>query len=165
MHYKAGMPENSIYILTGEINTGKTTAIANWANGREDIFGILSPKVWDKRVFQNIETGEQFDMEAIANETDVVKIGRYQFSAKAFDKASSVLQDALQKPKGWLIVDEVGPLELQEKGFYNVMKEIIDGKNNGLKKLFVIRESLVTELISFFQIKNYKILRLPLEIE
>ena len=165
MHYKADMPDQLIYILAGEINSGKTTAIRNWAEGREHVFGILSPKIIGKRIFQNIATGEQFEMEALANELQCLQIGRYQFSQKAFDKASLILLDSLQKSKGWLVVDEVGPLELQGKGFFKVITEIVANTDINLKKLLVIRTSSLKEMISFFKIKDYKILMLPLEIE
>lgn len=165
MHYKAGMPDQFIYILTGKINSGKTTAITNWIAGKNEVFGILTPKILGRRVFKNIETGEQFEMETIADEVDILKIGRYSFSGMAFNKASLILQNGLQNPRGWLIVDEVGPLELQQKGFYKVIADIIENKNTNLKKLLVIRDTLVDEVMSFFGIKDYKILMLPLEME
>jgi nucleoside-triphosphatase THEP1 len=165
MHYKAAMPDNSIYILTGEINSGKTTAIANWATGRKDVFGVLTPKIYNNRVFENINTGEQFKMEAAENETAVFKIGRYTFCEKAFEKASLILQENLKRASGWLIVDEIGPLELQQKGFYQTITNIIANNNYDLKKLLVVRMSLLEEMISFFKIKTCTIVKLPLKID
>jgi nucleoside-triphosphatase THEP1 len=59
---------------------------------------------------------------------------------------------------GWLIVDEIGPLELKQKGFYEVVKQIVASDNPEMKKLFVVRQSLVDEVISFFRIQNYTII-------
>ena len=48
-----------IYILTGAIRTGKTTALLNWINNRNDVDGLLCPDNENgKRYFLKVKTKE-----------------------------------------------------------------------------------------------------------
>jgi nucleoside-triphosphatase THEP1 len=152
------MANEPIYILTGEVHSGKTTSIAKWIERGNTVNGILTPDINGKRFFLNAQTKEQFEMEAPTGETYVLQVGKYVFSKAAFDKASEVLRRGLMQTSGWLIVDEIGPLELKQKGFYEVVKQIVASDNPEMKKLFVVRQSLVDEVISFFRIQNYTII-------
>lgn len=143
-----------IYVLTAPIQSGKTTALINWSANRNDVFGILTPIVNGKRVFMNAHTKEQFPMEATEDETDILVVGRYTFSKANFEKAIQVIHDAIQKD-GWLIIDEVGPLELMGEGFYKIISEVLTLSNK--KIAFVVREKLIDQVTNKFLInKNFK---------
>ncbi|MFI5132697.1 MAG: nucleoside-triphosphatase [Chitinophagales bacterium] len=150
------MPEKIIFILTGTIQSGKTTKLLQWIAGRKDVFGILTPVAEGKRVFMNANTKEQFDMEAGNNDIDPVAIGKYLFSRKSFVRAIEILQKALKNDNGWLVVDEIGPLELRGEGFCEGVNEILSA-NTGLKILFVIRDSILDGAIQFYQLDQYNI--------
>lgn len=150
------MTGKRIYILTGEIQSGKTTTLMQWSAGRKDVFGILSPIVDGKRFFMNIQTGERFEMEAQEGETEILKIGKYSFRKKSFNKAITTLQLSLNEKKGWLVIDEIGPLELRKEGFYKILNEIL-GTKTSLQIILVVRNSLIEEVINFFRLSEYKI--------
>ena len=61
----------NIFIVTGPINSGKTTRLMEWCKNRNDVYGILTPKINGKRVFMDVATGDQFEMEAQENEENV----------------------------------------------------------------------------------------------
>lgn len=63
-------------------------------------------------------------MEFPLDDSDIYEVGRYRFSKKAFDQAASVIREGLDGP-GWLLIDEIGPLELKGEGFYHLLREII----------------------------------------
>jgi nucleoside-triphosphatase THEP1 len=151
----------NIYILTGEIHSGKTTAILKWLEGRTDVFGIASPDVDGTRYFIDVQTKERFKMIAEDDELDTLKIGRYTFSAKAFEKATAILHQALSNASGWIVLDEIGPLELKQEGFYNSVVEILSFQNTSLNKLFVVRKNLVDQVIDTFKVNGYKIITTP----
>jgi nucleoside-triphosphatase THEP1 len=146
-----------VYILTGEIHSGKTTAINKFIEGKKDVYGILTPDIDGERYFVDVHTNEQFKMRASLNETGVLQIGRYNFSKAAFEKASIIIREALKQNTAWLVIDEIGPLELKQQGFYDVLKEVLANENSSLKKLLVVRLSLVEEVVSFFQIRECKV--------
>ena len=124
-------------ILTGPIQTGKTTSLQQWVQNRKDVYGILTPVIDGKRVFMNARTGEQFAMEAGESETNTIAIGRFVFSQAAFYKAAGIIRDAINKP-GWLVIDEVGPLELKGYGFSDVLKTVLQQRTDNI--LLVVRE-------------------------
>ena len=148
------MNKEIIYILTGAIQTGKTTALIQWSKNRNDIFGILTPIVNGKRCFMDAHSKDQFEMEARKDETETIAIGRFIFSKTTFEKAGRIISNAKDK-KGWLVIDEIGPLELREEGFYKVLNEVL--KNHVAQLLLVVREGLVGKTKKLFKLNEVHI--------
>ena len=153
------MIEISITILTGPVHSGKTTYLKTSYEGKKNVYGILTPIINGQRVFLNIATGEIFPMEAFEEEATLA-VGKYLFSKESFLKATTILTQALKQKEGTLMLDEVGPLELRGSGFYKIVREMVADKNSLLEKMVVVRESILQDVIHFFQIKNYRIIRL-----
>jgi nucleoside-triphosphatase THEP1 len=149
------IPEPIIFILTAPVHSGKTTSLINWSAARNDVHGILTPVVGGKRVFMNAQTKEQFPMEATGPSaplrTDVITVGRFVFSKAAFDKAIQTIRDAITK-KDWLVIDEIGPMELRGEGFCEVLKEVLMLRKE--KILLVVREGMAGQVIKYFNIND-----------
>jgi nucleoside-triphosphatase THEP1 len=143
-----------IFILTAPIQSGKTTSLISWSAARNDVYGILTPVIEGKRVFMNAKTKEQFPMEARGNEETLV-IGRFAFSKAGFDKAIQIIRNAITK-EGWLVIDEIGPLELKGEGFCDVLKEVLALRQE--KILLVVREGIVEKVKKFFNIPDVEII-------
>ncbi len=135
--------QQKIYILTAPVQTGKTTALINWSATRNDVYGILTPVVNGKRFFMNAHTREQFPMEAAESETDILTVGRFIFSKPGFDKAIQIILDAINK-KGWLVIDEIGPMELRGEGFRDILKEVLAIRKG--KIVLVVRDGLMDKV-------------------
>lgn len=144
---------DSIYILTGPIQTGKTTALGQWAGNNTHVYGIITPVINGVRVFMNVRTGEQWPMEAGSLNEEILKVGKYNFSRLGFEKAEEVIRSSIEK-EGWLVIDEIGPLELNGKGFNQVLKELLAKRKE--KILLVVREKdeILKEVKRVFGIKN-----------
>jgi nucleoside-triphosphatase len=142
-----------IYILRGTIGSGKTTYLMNYCR-QKNVGGVLSPVIDSRRYFLNIENKEKKLMEASKEETESLTIGRYKFSAKAFEWANKILIDGMNKNYETIIIDEIGPLELQGKGFAETLKFFLS--RNGIKPdlLLVVRENLVKDVLNYFKIKK-----------
>lgn len=153
-----------IYIFSRPVHSGKTTALLNWCDQQDNIAGILMPDMDGSRKIYDIETKQVFDIECIdpVNNTEsLTTIGRFYFYTSAFEKANSILFNAVTKNPHWLVIDEAGKLELDGKGFYDSLKVIADlyNTNRGSGNLLLtVRESLCNEVISFFKFKNYQII-------
>ena len=143
------MPEE-IYILSGAIKTGKTTKLLEFSSSHNDVYGILSPVLSGKRFFMDAHTKEQFVMESEPGEVSVLHVGKFSFDAKSFKKAMDIIRKGMNHKQGWLIIDEIGPLELNKEGFYEVINEIIIDRPS-LKILFVIRDTILHKAIDFFK--------------
>ena len=146
------MPE-PLLILTGEKQSGKTSKLLTWTNSRENMFGILTPVTGGSRVFWNVHSRESFAMEALENE-DALEVGKYHFSKSGFEKAIQVIVSSLHNP-GWLVVDEIGPLELRGEGFSSVVKRILEERKG--KTLFVVRKNLVGDVVNYFEFDRWQV--------
>ena len=92
-------------------------------------------------------------MEASGDEKRLT-VGRFQFSASAFQKAAAHLR-AMPDFVCWVVIDEVGPLELRGEGFSAVLKELIENRNEGQTIVLVVREELVVKVAEYFSIASF----------
>jgi nucleoside-triphosphatase THEP1 len=142
-----------IYILSAPIQSGKTTSLVKWSDQRTDVNGILTPDVNGKRVFMNAHNRQLFLMEAKEGETEILSVGRYNFSKTNFDKAIQIIREGIDK-KGWLVLDEIGPMELRGEGFSDVLKEVLEKRQHQI--LLVIREkdNMVEKAKTYFGLSD-----------
>jgi nucleoside-triphosphatase THEP1 len=149
---------NKVIILTGEIQTGKTTLLQQFCLQRNDVAGILTPVVNGRRMFYSISEKQFFEMEAQVDEEQLA-IGRYLFSAAAFTKACNHLYTDSKRPGiKYLIIDEIGPLETRkQQGLYRSLKEITATSFN-YTLIIVVRQSLVEEAVKFFGLSDAEVL-------
>ena len=85
-------------------------------------------------------------MEADSDE-EKIYVGRFNFSKINFEKAIQIIHDTITK-KGWLVIDEIGPLELRGEGFCNVLKEVL--KRRKEKILLIVREGMTEQVKKYF---------------
>ena len=140
----------NIFILTGEIRTGKTTCLQRWAAQRKDVFGIISPVINNERVFMNVQSKEMCKMEATDEEAEILLIGRYIFSKRSFEFAIATIQSFLHNTSGWLLIDECGPLELRGEGLDEVIKKVLNLRQKNLSIVVVVRNSLLNDVIAHY---------------
>lgn len=145
---------HEVYVLTGPIQTGKTTSLLKWTENRNDVYGIVTPIINGKRVFVDVRTGEQFQMELLEELTDnTVSVGKFVFNKTSFDKAINIIRKSIPE-RGWLVVDEIGPLELKGEGFSAVLKEILQSRRG--KTLLVVRDrdGVVSSVKEYFNMHD-----------
>ena len=145
-----------IYILTGDIETGKSKALLQWAHGRSDVHGILSPRNENnERYFLNINTKKSFRMLANSEDEDPISIGRYHFLKSAFEKANAIIKKSVEKNQsGYIVIDELGKLEVNSEGLYESAKLAINKALNhpNFHSILVVRTALLSGIV-----KKYKI--------
>lgn len=151
---------NKIFILTGEIQTGKTSFLSGLIKLKPGAMGILTPVVNEQRRFFDIGKEMFFDMEALSTGEKLI-IGKYHFSAKAFAKANDVLLDAAKEASTrYLVIDEIGPLEINyEEGFYHTLKLLLATQFNYCL-LLVIRASMLNKAIALFGLHRAQVFTL-----
>lgn len=151
------MAAKKIIILTGEIQTGKTTTLFNWVNARKDVAGILTPVKDGKRFFYSIPDAVYYKMEAEDGE-DTLQIGRFIFSAAQFEKTNdSILKWLSETNWKYLVIDEIGPLELnQKKGLWRSLDYILN-RDFEPAVVLVVRKSLSQQVKGLFDEKNFDI--------
>lgn len=154
----------SIFIFSRPIHSGKTTELRQWCDKQKNIAGILMPDIDGRRKIIDLQTKKTFDIECTdpANTKELLaSVGRFHFYTSLFEKGNSIIEDALDQTYDWLIIDEVGKLELQKKGFYKSIAKAIEdyqGTKENSNLLITVRESLCKEVILFFKIKDPRVI-------
>ena len=103
----------------------------------------------------NAQTKEQFPMEAKGDE-ETLTIGKFVFSMTGFDKAIQIISDAITKD-GWLVIDEIGPMELRGEGFCNVLKQVLELRKG--KTILIVREGMANQVKDYFNITNSELIK------
>jgi nucleoside-triphosphatase THEP1 len=142
-----------ILILSGPKHSGKTTFLQKWVLGKR-VGGVLSPVGKDgKRYFELLPGKEKLHMEALPGEFPTIPVGRFSFSFENFEKAIQHVYQSADQDFPQIIIDEIGPLELREEGFFHVLRDLLPRQRAGKTQLMlVIREELVEEVLDFFGI-------------
>jgi nucleoside-triphosphatase len=153
------MDKNEVLIVTGLVRSGKTTRLLDWASKQEIVKGIASPFSGNKRMFYDLSTHESFSMEAKEGE-ESMKIGKYNFSIDSFKRAVRIIAEGIENNSGFLVIDEIGPLELENKGFNKILRKILSTENREFSLVLVIRDTMVDDVLKQFGIKNYSLLNL-----
>jgi nucleoside-triphosphatase THEP1 len=148
------MNKKEIFIVSAPVHSGKTTSLLKFIAAHNDVYGILTPVISEQRVFMDIHTKDVFRMEAQAGEENILLVGKYSFSAEAFNRAASILRSALNVQTGWLILDEIGSLEMRGQGFHDIICEMCS-TDSQLKFIFVIRDSFLSDVLAFFRLRDY----------
>ena len=133
-----------VIILTGPVHSGKTTSLQELIAQYPDRFaGILAPVIDRQRYLLDISTGEQQCLECPVDEQDKLPVGPYVFSQTVFRWARQRLAgQAGAFPGRWLIIDEVGKLELKNQGLAPTAIEVIRQTPNDM--IVVVRDTLLS---------------------
>ncbi len=144
----------SIHILSGPVHSGKTSRLNKWITQQHNVSGVLAPVINNKRYLKDLSSGEQRCLEVDNPESgDTVLIGRYLFSVKVFEWAVQVIENAIHLKPEWLIIDEVGPLELDNKGLAPAIESVLGADTNS-KIILVVRQNLLQAVINHYQLES-----------
>lgn len=150
-----------IYILAGDIRTGKTTALREWVDTWDNVKGILCPdNKEDIRYLHNIESKENFPLQVPEVGEKTISVGRYHFLEDSFNLANYFLIKTFDEYDfEFLVLDELGKLELNNQGIHQATKYIVDQykSNDDKNLLLVVCTSLVNDIIAHYGIKSFQI--------
>lgn len=145
-----------IYLLSEEIQSGKTTSLQLCTENRYDIGGFLSPDKNGLRCLMNLSSKKEvpFEIDLTSFEGPIEIIGKFAISTDAFAAGHQWVKEHLQSPQiKFIIIDEVGLLELKDKGFADCLRYAKD--NLGDKHLIVVlRNSVREEAVKHFGLED-----------
>ena len=142
------------FILTGKIHSGKTTLLqklcAALIKENIKINGVFSRAFFIGKEHcgydgVNIKTGESFPLLRTEGKSGWECVGPYFFVPDGLEKAKKAILDL--KGSDITIIDEIGPKELEKKGFWPELSYALD---HSQKTLIVIRENMLTLFSSRF---------------
>jgi nucleoside-triphosphatase len=150
-----------IYILAGDIRTGKTSALMDWVPTWDNVKGILCPDDENEcKYLYNIATEEKFPLEISEKIENTISVGNFHFLEDTFKIANFLLVKTFDEYDfEFLVLDELGKLELKNEGIHLAAKYIIDNyQSNDLKNiLLVVRTHLVKDIIAHYGIRSFQI--------
>lgn len=133
------------------MRTGKTTRIMEWASSSEKIDGITSPLYMNQKHLYNLKTGVMKNLENVSecDEEKIISVGSYKFNPDVFEWGRKKLNEAVNTNNTkWLVIDEIGLLELNGKGLEPEVSTILKKRENyKFDILLIVRESLVEDVM------------------
>jgi nucleoside-triphosphatase THEP1 len=153
-----------IYILTGEINSGKTTALSGWVDlwRRQGcvIGGILAPANWhrgEKASYDvmDVRTGKRCLLASREPLENAESFGNFRFSKEGLVFGENALL-GLNAEMDIGVVDEIGPLELDHRGWAQSFRAVLSHPPENL--IVVVRNSLVNMVVDAFLVSSFDIL-------
>ncbi len=143
-----------IFILSGPVHSGKTTRLMKWAVSHSGIDGIFQPVVDGKRFLYHLGSRTLKPLET-ESENDYISIGKYKFSIESFKWSQALLEESLRKELDWLIIDEIGPLELAGKGIEPAFSKILSAAESvPFNILCVVREEMLDKFVKHYYLEN-----------
>lgn len=139
-----------VLVLTGPVHGGKTSLLARslpaWRARGLVCHGFLSPAASDG-------SGDGYDLLEIGpdlrrpflrtrGEAAAERVGPFVFVPESLDRARAILLAA--PPDGLLVVDEVGPLELEGGGLWPALRDALAGRRG--PSLLVVRAAILDEV-------------------
>jgi nucleoside-triphosphatase THEP1 len=157
-----------IKIISAEINSGKTTWLQNDFSKKESADGFISKKVFT----DNIHIG--YDIVHLPTKISHPFIRKpehippkwqeafrlsnsYSFNHQGFHFAQEIIAEAIKKNTQLIYFDEVGPLELNGKGFAQLFTNLI---KTDIDIVVAVRKRLVQQVIDNFDLKEVEIFNL-----
>lgn len=150
-----------IYILADNVRSGKTTALKEWVLTWDNVKGILCPNDDDRRKYlYHIETENRFPLEVVHSNENTISVGKFHFLEDSFKIANYLLIQSFDDADfEFLVLDELGKLELQNKGIHQAAEYIIGNykSNDDKNLLLVVRTTLVKDILAHYQITNFRL--------
>lgn len=155
-----------VHIVTGSINSGKTTKLLSLYKELKTGDGFILPKVYIEGNYSGqqivrLSTGASRPFSFKDGYIPICWNERYRydvysFSEEGFDFASAIAQDIVSNNISPVFIDEIGPLELQEKGFFKILSQLLLESNT---VYISVRQTHVENVVEKFTIVNYDLIK------
>ena len=162
-----GHSRQNIYVITGKVKGGKTTFTADLVERlrRENlkITGFLSlGKFRDGQRSEftliNLDNGNQVPLATVEKRSDWLKFRRFYFNPLALEQGNQWIRRGVETGPDLVVIDEVGPLELQGEGWYTSLKLL--SKKNQIPQIWIVREQILNEVSEQWHIPEDNIIRI-----
>jgi nucleoside-triphosphatase THEP1 len=155
------MSTQKIFIISGLVGEGKTTytkkLIDFFRRNGINVGGIISERVINNSQtigydLVNIETGEKEAFLRQKEESGNETIGRFTICQKGLAMGNTVLNSMILQGNRIVIIDEVGLLELRNKGWSNCINDLVTKSENHI--LITVRDTYVNEVKNKWNLKE-----------
>jgi nucleoside-triphosphatase len=152
----------AIFIITGEQGSGKTTfleeAISLLKEKNIKIGGVLAPGFWhenqrDRFDLVNLTTGDRILFCQRKEVPGWDRIRHFYVNPAGQSFGGKALLESQRIGCHVVVIDEIGPFELQGKGWAKPLDELL--RRQGIAVVISVRKKLLHEVIGHWNIQNY----------
>lgn len=153
-----------VIFISGRSGTGKTSMVLSLIKKMKadnlSVAGFAAPSVCENGKFAghniyDITTGQSNILARKQNHKNATFVGKYYITKEGMDTGNKILINAAALNPGWIVIDEIGPWELTGQGWAKSINKILETTTANM--IWVVREGLVNEVISGWNIKEYRI--------
>lgn len=151
-----------VHIVTGKINSGKTTFLLAKYLSNPVGDGFISLKTMDHfhvrhydalRLSTNQETLLAVHEKYLKEEVIKDRIGPYGFIKSTIEMIELEIEKLIQAKIQPIYLDEIGVLELEDKGFSTILRKMISSE---LDLILSIREDLIPKITHKYGIEQFE---------
>jgi len=161
-----------IFLVTGDINEGKTTYMRSLYSELGEGDGFICPKVMENGALiaydiEQLSSGERMTFAVPVDRMpqdwdEQCRFGKYSFSNRAIQYAERVIDKIIENKTEPFFIDEVGPLEIENRdGFHFITEKIIE---SGLDGFIVVRQQMTDKFINLFKTDSIQFLPINIKI-
>jgi len=163
--------KNKVFIITGEQGSGKTSFLVQIIEELKK--SGIHPNGFIAEGFWHNNERSHFDLIDLSNQHRILfcskefnqsweQIGHFYINPAAIVFGEKILELAGINQSTLCVIDEIGPFELQNKGWSHSIFSIIKS-NPDLPMIWVVRKNLVQKVIAYFGLKNYSLIKVEPE--
>lgn len=157
----------AVFIISGNVHEGKTTLTRKVVKLLQEkgvlvrgFFSVAYDNDADKKLYC-IEDVEADNREILCSEnpsTGDIKYGRFYFSAAGIQLGRDILYRAVRNPGQLIVIDEIGPLEINDNGWAPAIHELLTQTQT--VHLWIVREKLTDVIIRKWNVGDVYLFRL-----
>jgi nucleoside-triphosphatase THEP1 len=156
-----------IFVISGPVGSGKTAQVQKIIEVLKgyniSVGGLYCPRILDGETtigydVVDIQTNEQIEFLRKSKDDILTKIGRYSILPKGLEVGRSALD--ISKNRNWqlIVIDEVGNLELENRGWASTIDELLKVPTSHL--LFTVRDIYVERIIQKWNLSGYTLFKI-----
>lgn len=145
-------------VITGEIGSGKTSLIqdltAQLKSKNYSISGFYTSRIFDNNTtigynLVEVESKKETPFLSISPIENAEKVGKFFIHQEAIETGKKILQ---QNTAHFIVIDEIGKLELTDKGWGNELPALFSAPKNHF--ILSLRKEIYNELIEKYNIHS-----------
>lgn len=159
--------KQKVFIIAGSVGQGKTTFLINVLSELKNwdikTGGFYSPRLMENNEttgydIVDISTGEREGFLRKTEDPGLKSIGKYQLFQDGLNKGITALKASNNLNSRIVVIDEVGNLELEGKGWASSLDALIHASDHHI--LMVVRENFVEKVVARWHLKQSNVLNI-----
>lgn len=156
------MHKSKVFIISGRSGEGKTTLLKKVVKVLKKkgqiISGFYTEGKWEENsrsnhCLINIANNSNIELCTTIKTDGWQKEKHFYFNPEALKFGNKILEDAIISKSNLIVIDEIGPFELQGKIWANAFERLLKTTSNTI--LITAKQKLINDLVLKFGITNY----------